>query len=400
MIEKLLCILSGYVLILVKGDQTERFLNLCKSRQIAMRQIIRKNDQEITMILSVKDFFQIRPVRSKTKVHICILKKYGLPFFFYRNKKRKAFFLGIFLWFGILILLSVRIWNIHIEGNIRNSTPELLEFLETNGITHGMAKSSINCHDIAVMIRKSYPDVTWVSARIQGTRLIVSLQEGIMQEQEEEDTVPCNLAAEHAGTIVKMVTRKGVPLKKTGDKCEKGELLVSGELHILNDSQEIVRYEYVHADADIYISRSLSYYLEFPLDYEKKVPTGKIKKGLILKAGDFCLSIHEKAGKGQRSTVEEYPLRLTENFILPFTAGIVTLEEYKTVQSVYTEAQARELALEKLHLYEQKLIEKGIEISENRVSVQVNNTSCISKGTLVIIEKTGKETAVVKQPQQ
>ena len=62
-----------------------------------------------------------------------------------------------------------------------------------------------------------------------------------------------------------MVVRSGVPVKKPGDICKKGDLLVSGELHIMNDSQEIVRKEYVHADADIYISRKISYYQEFPM---------------------------------------------------------------------------------------------------------------------------------------
>lgn len=399
MIERLICLMSGYVRILVKGTQTERFLNLCRSRNIAMGNIVRKNEQEIIMILSVQDFLRLRPIRSKTKVHIRILQKHGLPFFFYRNKKRKAFFLGIFLCLGIMILLSLRIWNIHIQGNIRNSTPEILEFLDTNGITHGMAKSSVNCHDIAALIRKAYPDVTWVSARIQGTRLIINIQEGILQEQEHDKQNPCNLSAEHTGTIVKMVTRKGIPLKKVGETCEKGELLVSGELHILNDSQEIIRYEYVHADADIYISRSLSYYQEFPMEYEQQIVAGKAKKGFFLKTGNIFLGFNEKAGKNQKRTVEEYPLRLTENFILPFSVGVINLEEYRTIHAVYTESQARELALQKLHLYEQKLIEKGMEISENHIALQINKTTCISKGTLEIIEKTGKETPVVMQAQ-
>lgn len=59
-----------------------------------------------------------------------------------------------------------------------------------------------------------------------------------------------------------MIVRSGVPVKKPGDTCKKGEVLVSGEVHIMNDEQEIQRYEYVHSDADIYISRKISYYKE------------------------------------------------------------------------------------------------------------------------------------------
>ena len=62
-----------------------------------------------------------------------------------------------------------------------------------------------------------------------------------------------------------MIVRRGIPVKKPGDSCKKGELLVSGELHIMNDSQEVLRKEYVHADADILFPDQISYYQEFPL---------------------------------------------------------------------------------------------------------------------------------------
>ena len=143
-----------------------------------MRKIVRQEDGRLLAVFSVKDFFRLRPIRSKTKVHICILKKYGLPFFFSRNKKRKAFFLGILICFCLVFFLSGRIWNIHIEGNEKNTTPEILRFLAQEGIVHGIAKNKVDCSQIAAMVRKNYPEITWVSARMEGTRLILTIQEG------------------------------------------------------------------------------------------------------------------------------------------------------------------------------------------------------------------------------
>lgn len=397
MIEKFLRFILGYVLISIKGEQNERFLNLCRSKKISMEKIRCQEDLHMTALLSLKDFFKLRPVRSKTKVHIRILEKHGLPFFFYRNKKRKAFFLGLFLCFGIMLLLSSRIWNIHIEGNIKNTTPEILEFLETKGVTHGMAKPDVNCTKIAAMVRKKYPEVTWVSARIEGTRLILTIQEGIMAQHTKEEEMPCNLTADHDGTIVKMITRKGIPLVKPGDTCKKGDPLVSGELHIMNDSQEIVRFEYVHADADIYVKHQHGYYHEFPLKYEAKIPTNKTKKGFFVKAGTFYLELYPKTSKAWRCTASEFPLRITENFVLPFSFGLADFTEYKTIKSVYTKEQAKNIALSKLQLYEEKLLQKGIQISENNVTINITPTSCISKGYLTVIETTGLETPLIQQ---
>ena len=47
-----------------------------------------------------------------------------------------------------------------------------------------------------------------------------------------------------------------------------------------------------------------------------------------------------------------------------------------------------------LQLYEEKLIEKGVQISANNVKIEVDHKTCISKGFLEIIEKIGRETPV------
>lgn len=184
--------LSGSVTILVRGNQLERFLNLCRSRNISMEHIRRKEGQ-ITARIKIRDFFRLRPVRNKTGVHIQVTEKQGMPFFFLRSKKRKAFFAGFSLGLVLLFFLSGRIWNIHIQGNVQNSKPEILEFLEKQGVSHGMAKASVSCSEIAAAVRKQFPEITWVSARIEGTRLILEIQEGISEKREVQEETPCDL---------------------------------------------------------------------------------------------------------------------------------------------------------------------------------------------------------------
>lgn len=397
--EKILRLILGYVAVQVKGEQLERFLNLCTGRGIVMEKIRYTGEKQITAVMSVADFFRLRPIRSKTGVHIHVEKKRGMPFFFWKNKKRTAFAAGVFLFFLILFLLSLRIWNIHINGNVKNSTPEILNFLEKQGITHGMAKNKISCSQIATLLRKKYPDIIWVSARIRGTRLILDIQEGIMQKQKTVKEEPCNILADKDGVIVKMISRSGVPLKKVGDTCKKGEVLISGELHILNDSQEIQRNEYVHADGDIYISHNLSYYREFPLQYETLRGTGREKQGFFIKIRSFYLGFYRKTGKDWKKVISEYPLRLTENFVLPISAGSVKLQEMKRVKAEYSPEQAKKIAHSYLRQYEKKLLQKGVQISQNNVTIKTTDSACISTGTLQVIEKTGKESKVRRQEQ-
>ena len=151
---------------------------------------------------------------------------------FFSEAKKKGFFLGTLLCFCLMVTLSCHIWNIHIEGNIRNSTPEILEFLEEQGIVHGIARRKVNCSQIAASVRKQYPEITWVSARIEGTRLILTIQEGVQQDAVEEETSPCSLVSELEGTIVKIITRTGFPIVKEGNEIKKGDLLVAGRLEL------------------------------------------------------------------------------------------------------------------------------------------------------------------------
>ena len=369
--------IPGFVRVSVTGEQCERFLNLCRGRDMELRKIIRTGEKEFHVTLKVKDFRKISPLRRKTGVHIHILRKKGPVFWLLAANRHKLILAGLLAMICVLIFLSGRLWNIHIEGNIMNPTPELLKFLEKEGIHYGMSKKKIRCTSLAEAMRRKYPDITWVSAKLSGTQLIFEIREGTTPPEEQTEETFCSLFSEVEGTVEKIITRRGTPLVKEGDSVEKGQELVSGILNITDDSQQVVRYEYVHADADIYIRHNVSYYDTFSLDLKKKVPDGKAEEQLI----------------------REYPARVTENFILPVLAGTVTVQKYALQKETLTEQAAKKQAVQRLYNYEEKLIQKGVQISENNVKIEINYQDCVSRGTLNVIEKTGREAPTEKKAQ-
>ncbi|MFR7901225.1 MAG: sporulation protein YqfD [Ruminococcus sp.] len=128
------------VKISVSGEQIERFLNLCRARGLLLENVRLPEEKKLTARISIADFKKLAPIHSKTHVRIHILEKRGLPFFLYRSWRRKCFLTGILLCALLLFWLSGRIWNIHIDGNVKNSTPQLLEFLDQQGVIHGISK--------------------------------------------------------------------------------------------------------------------------------------------------------------------------------------------------------------------------------------------------------------------
>ena len=136
-------ILHGFLELSVSGDQLERFLNLCHARAVSLERIRYLSEKNITTRISINDFRKLLPIHRKTRVRIHILKKIGLPFLLLRIQKRKCFTAGFLLCVVLLLWLSGHIWNIHIDGNVKNSTPQLLEFLDQQGVIHGISKKNV-----------------------------------------------------------------------------------------------------------------------------------------------------------------------------------------------------------------------------------------------------------------
>ena len=68
---------KGIVRIRVQGEQTERFLNLCKARKIKISSLDRTGEQSLEGDFGIQDFLRLSPIRRKTGVKIHILEKHG-----------------------------------------------------------------------------------------------------------------------------------------------------------------------------------------------------------------------------------------------------------------------------------------------------------------------------------
>ena len=254
--------IRGYVRIRLESPAPDRFFSLCVHNRIPLRNLTQEASF-YEMELSARDFLRLGRFRRKTDARIHILSKNGLPFFLLHARKRKAFFLGIFLGFFLLFVCSLRIWDIQITGNRYYTTPVLLDTLSEWDIHCGMAKRNVDCQKLMQKIRQAFPGVVWVSAKLEGTCLIIDIRENDEIPQPTDalaDTLTSwDLTAPWNGTVVSIITRMGMPQVKPGDVCKKGDILVSGSVAILDNDSQIQRYEYVRANADIVIIITVPY---------------------------------------------------------------------------------------------------------------------------------------------
>ena len=386
MLVKLLKYLQGYVKIRVEGYSPERLLNLCNANHILLWEV-ETNQFVYEMCISIKDYRKLRPFARKTGTKIILLEKHGLPFFLHRFRKRKMFFCGMLLSIAVIYGLSLFVWNIHIEGNNTQSTSELIAYLETIGVSHGKIKKEIVCEEIETGLRKQYPNMLWVSAQMQGTRIIIRIKENededIITRVELKEQIPKSIVSEVAGTIHSMIVRKGTSEVSVGEEVEVGQILVNGYYPVINDAGEILRYEGVCADADIEIETVESYTDSFSTEYEMKHYTKRKRFGCRVTIFGKNFELLPKIPYETYEFVsKKMEIHLTENFYLPLELENFWYLEYVSEPRIYSEKQLKKIAMERFAKKYENNLQKGVQIIEKDVRINTNGKLCRVVGTV------------------
>lgn len=298
------------------------------------------------------------------------------------------FFLGAGIFFILLYTLSLFIWNISIEGQQTHTKELILKYLKSQNVYCGVRKNTLDCKRIEESIRLEYKDIGWVSAEIKGTRMIIKITETNMPHKAEKLTEPCHIIAAKDGIITSIITRKGFPLEEKGSVVKKGDILVSGVLDIIGDGDVVVSKEICTSDADITMKTVYEYKDSFPLKYTKKNYTQREKKGFGITIFDKKIILYNPLKKYAEYDIieQENILKFGENFYLPFQYNKTLYKEFEESECKYSKKEAVRLAKDKLDLYIQKLMEKGVLIIENNVKILVDDKSCTASGKIIVEE--------------
>lgn len=381
----------GYLQVGMTGHAAERFLNLCVARKLTLWNLSWEAET-CQFLVTVKDFKLMKPLVRKTQVHLKILGRYGLPFFLYRNRKRKAYLAGIILFFGLLFVLSEFIWKISFEGNQRFTEDELTSYLAEQNICYGMWKRNVACEELEDSLRSHYPEITWVSAHVSGTHLVVRIRENeVSRFVGEPEYAPCDLVSEKAGMITRLMVRSGTAVIEPGMEIEKGQMLVSGQIPIIDDSGEIIRYQMVCADADIWAKTEGGYQEQIPSWIRERTFTGKKRYGIRIQVGRVSAAwIFPKIGDQLwEYQTERKQLVFLHDFYLPIWYEPILAKEYSCYERKWKQQELEE----QIFLINQKKIDhlqkKGVQIIENNVRILDKCSYWEIDGSFVLEEPIG-----------
>ena len=385
----------GYLYVRLTGYSPERFFNLCGNAGIILWELHREETGYVFCI-SLRAFRRLKPMLRKSGTQIRILKRVGLPFLLFRYRKHRFFAIGILAAFLFLMVMSRFVWSVEISGNHQYSAQLLTKFLAEEQIGYGVRKREIDCENAEVLLRNHFPDITWVSVRLSGTKLYVAVQERLSAGNAEEESalVASDLVTEVAGEVTSVLVRRGTALVQAGDEVEAGTVVVSGMIPIQDDSGETVSYDLCAADADVTIHTILPYEDHFSAKQQVREQIGKTKYGIGVLTEDGQLNLFWQQ-KAQTGCIRIYrQICLGRDFYLPFTLVTERLWQYENNETDRTEAEIKRIAQEKLDNYIQKLEKNAIQILSNSVIIEKNATEVSVHGTLDAMVTVSRRTEI------
>ena len=421
-------VVSNQVRCLVTGEETLRFVNLCRNNGIELRHLVRR-ENAIQMEIDAENFKKLRPLVRKTHVKIHILNRHGPAFFFYRHKRRWWFLLGMTVFAGMIYILSLFVWQIDIDGNRKYTDALILQALAQMDVKTGCRKSEIDLPEIEEELRIMYNEITWVSASIAGTKLQIELREGDLkisessgggqtgnvkrvenrennpktQNGESETDLPANLVADEDAIITNLVVRRGTVAVRYGDEVKKGDVLIEGKVYIYNEDETLKKVDYLTAEGDVFGKYQELYEKHYQRKHEVRSYTGKNYRelGVAIVGKSFCLPVWENILKKQleENTLSEVwswkkQFRLTPTFYLPFALEYTEYVPYENVVEEYTDEVIKKMAEEELQKYLIELEKKGVQIISNSVTISLDADGGHVKGTLILDGPIGKEVPI------
>src|SRR5690625_2506803 len=108
--------LTGYVTLLVQGENPELFFKACTNYGIIVWNIKKISANECQGNIKLRDIDIIKQVNRTTNHKLSFIDKKGYPFIFRQLLKRKEVIYAFFISILLIVFLSNILWKITITG--------------------------------------------------------------------------------------------------------------------------------------------------------------------------------------------------------------------------------------------------------------------------------------------
>lgn len=342
---KLKQVIEGSVYVRAKGAQIGRFLSVLAARDILYENVVYET-KGIMLEIPARKFKEAVICGKKTGMKLRILSKKGMPFWVFRQRRKKWTMFLVLPMVLLTFYLPCFIWSIEVEGLENISQVEILTRLEKLGVRKGIRQNKISLENVKNELLLIYDDLSFLSLAVNGSTLNVLVEEAVNPPEAAERLEPCDLVAQETCIIYSIVTEQGTPMVRAGDVVQAGDILISGEVIQKNDDGSEKRIE-THASGEVYGKMSWRSEEEIDKNYVNKVYLSENNKGFRLNTGIKSFVIRWPFGKHENeSIIESEVWRSSLNGNISISQLVFAGYEYQNAE--YTEDEMEEKLKEKL----------------------------------------------------
>ena len=331
----------GYVRFEIYGRYPERLINILSNRGVSVWGVTRR-DGFIEACISIRDYKRLPKIKGKCRVRIHHTQTVGLFVKLSGYKERIGFAVGIAVFFLIIKVLSLYVWQIDIVGCTYVDKADVFAALERIGIHYGTKISDIDAFNIGERLVMEMPELAWAAVNVEGSLATVDISE-VNIVPERDDHTPSNLKARVDGRITGHRVTDGKIMVQQGDAVVAGDLLVSGIIEYANGTIGLK-----HSSGEVFAETQHTVSWKENYNGIRTVTTDKEKTKYVLEL--FGIKIPLYLGSEQykyTAQYEEVPLVIAGKQ-LPISVHKAVFTEIKEEAYSLSEEEATEKARIKL----------------------------------------------------
>jgi similar to stage IV sporulation protein len=241
---------GGYLEILVRGSQLEKFINLATGSGVSLWEVKRLGVDVISLNIRARGFGGLRRIARRAGCRVKICHKSGWPFLLRRIRARQLFVVGGLCFWIILLYFASFLWFVKIEGVPRTEQVRIYKILQRAGLQPGKSRRMV-LEQKKLMEREAMlhlPSVVWLGINLKG---VVAEVKVVPRLRAPAAMGPADLVADCDGLITKVVVVRGVPVVKEGDTVVRNQLLISGTVWYNDPTDGALYKEVVAANGTI-----------------------------------------------------------------------------------------------------------------------------------------------------
>lgn len=156
-------------------------------------------------------------------------------------KRRVMFIVFAAVTAGILLLSSLFIWDIQVQGCEKLSSGQVLRALADCGVEQGALRRTVCSDMVRSRVMVELPEIAWMTVNVRGSKATVLILEREEKPEIYIESKAADMVAAKTGIISRMSVLNGFPLVSPGQSVVKGETLVSGTVDSITAQPRLLR---------------------------------------------------------------------------------------------------------------------------------------------------------------